>query len=69
MLHRSVGVTRGALKTTASHALCGTSGNIRHEYRQISPPLLREIVQHLAPLDAACRIELAREQVAEQDEK
>jgi uncharacterized protein with HEPN domain len=46
-------------------------GNIlRHEYRQISPPLLWEIVQdHLAPLDAACRIELAREQAAEQDDR
>lgn len=45
-------------------------GNIlRHEYRQISPPLLWEIVQdHLAPLEAACREELAREQAAERDE-
>lgn len=45
-------------------------GNVlRHEYRQISPPLLWEIVQdHLTPLDAACRAELAREQSEEQDE-
>jgi uncharacterized protein with HEPN domain len=40
---------------------------LRHEYRQISPPLLWEIVQHhLTPLDAACRAELAREQAEEQ---
>lgn len=41
-------------------------GNVlRHEYRQVSPPLLWEIVQdHLAPLDAACRTEFAREQIA-----
>ena len=45
-------------------------GNIlRHEYRQIAPPLLWEIVQdHLAPLEAACREELAREQAAERNE-
>lgn len=45
-------------------------GNVlRHEYRQVSPPLLWEIVQdHLAPLDTACRAELAREQAAERDE-
>ena len=45
-------------------------GNIlRHEYRQIAPPLLWEVVQdHLAPLDAACREELAREQAGECDE-
>ncbi len=38
-------------------------GNIlRHEYRQVSPPLLWEIIKdHLAPLDTACRTELARE--------
>jgi hypothetical protein len=42
---------------------------LRHEYRQISPPLLWEIVQHhLTPLNAVCRAELAREQAAEQDE-
>jgi len=45
-------------------------GNIlRHEYRQIAPPLLWEIVQdHLAPLEAACREELAREQAVERNE-
>jgi uncharacterized protein with HEPN domain len=45
-------------------------GNVlRHEYRQVSPPLLWETVQdHLTPLDAACRAELAREQSEEQDE-
>jgi uncharacterized protein with HEPN domain len=45
-------------------------GNVlRHEYRQISPPLLWEIVQdHLTPMDAACRAELAREQSGELDE-
>ncbi len=38
-------------------------GNIlRHEYRQIAPPLLWDIVQHhLAPLDAVCRSELLLE--------
>ena len=43
-------------------------GNVlRHEYRQISAPLLWEIVQgHLAPVDSACRAELAREQSEEQ---
>ena len=37
-------------------------GNIlRHEYRQVSPPLLWEVVQHhLAPLEAACRAEIAQ---------
>jgi uncharacterized protein with HEPN domain len=37
-------------------------GNVlRHEYRRISPPLLWEIGQdHLAPLEAACRAELAK---------
>ncbi len=46
-------------------------GNIlRHEYRHVSPPLLWEIVQdHLSPLDAACRAELAREQAAGLDKK
>jgi uncharacterized protein with HEPN domain len=45
-------------------------GNIlRHEYRQVSPPLLWQIVQdHLAPLYEACRAELAREQAAGLDE-
>jgi uncharacterized protein with HEPN domain len=45
-------------------------GNImRHEYREVSPPLLWEIVQnHLAPLDAACRDELVRAQAAERDQ-
>jgi uncharacterized protein with HEPN domain len=38
-------------------------GNVmRHEYRQVSPPLLWEIVQnHLTPLEAVCREELTRE--------
>jgi uncharacterized protein with HEPN domain len=38
-------------------------GNVmRHEYQQVSPPLLWEIVQdHLAPLEAACRAELTRD--------
>lgn len=44
-------------------------GNIlRHEYRQVSAPLLWEIVQdHLEPLDIACRAELAQEQANERD--
>jgi len=44
-------------------------GNIsRHEYRQVSPPLLWEIVQdHLAPLGVARRDELTREQTAERE--
>ena len=45
-------------------------GNVlRHEYRQVSAPLLWEIVQdHLTPLDEACRAELVREQADEPDE-
>jgi uncharacterized protein with HEPN domain len=48
--------------------IAGVGNVLRHEYRQVSPPLLWEIVQdHLAPLDAACRTELAREQATERD--
>jgi len=45
-------------------------GNVlRHEYRQVSAPLLWEIVQdHLTLLDEACRAELARAQAEEPDE-
>jgi uncharacterized protein with HEPN domain len=45
-------------------------GNVlRHEYQQVSPPLLWEIVQdHLTPLEVACRTELAQEQAAEADD-
>jgi len=48
--------------------IAGVGNILRHEYRQVSPPLLWEIVQvHLEPLDAACRVELAREAAAEHD--
>ena len=48
--------------------IAGVGNVLRHEYQQVSAPLLWAIVQdHLAPLDAACRTELAREQTAERD--
>jgi uncharacterized protein with HEPN domain len=49
--------------------IAGVGNVLRHEYREVSPPLLWEIVQdHLTPLDTACRAELVREQAADRDE-
>ncbi len=48
--------------------IAGVGNVLRHEYRQVSPPLLWEIVQdHLTPLEAACRAELTRELTTERD--
>ncbi len=48
--------------------IAGIGNVLRHEYRQVSPPLLWEVVRdHLLPLDQACRAELTREQTAERE--